>query len=443
MASNSGLTGSGQRAPGVARGRDDGVMSRSMPALAGIVATVLLSLAPPAAAAPPAGACATAEGAHPVVAELPWAQRTLDPRRVWTHSTGAGVTVAVVDSGVDAGHPQLAGKVLPGKDFFLAGDLPGDFDCASHGTAVAGIIAAAPQAGVGFQGLAPGATVLPVRITDRDLADDGHPTPIDPVVLARGIWYAADSGAKVLNLSLSGYADDPMVHDAIRHAQQNDVLVVAAVGNRGSGPSYPAMYDGVLGVGSIDIGGHRAQGSQVGSYVDIVAPGAGVLSTTRAGGHDYFDGTSFAAPFVTATAALVRAAAPNLSAAEVADRLIATATPMPGGAGSLEYGAGLVDPYRAVTEGLTTRPAAPLPSVVPTTRDHEAESVAAWWARQGSAARAGVAVALAATLLGTALIVVLRRGKRRRWTPARTRPLPPRPDREPVAAEPFLLPGGH
>ncbi len=419
-------------------------MSRTLPALVGVVAAVLVSLAPPAAAAPPAGTCSTAaEGAHSVVAELPWAQRALDPRRVWTHSTGAGVTVAVVDSGVDAGHPQLAGKVLPGRDFFLAGDLPGDFDCASHGTAVAGIIAAAPRAGVGFQGLAPGATVLPVRITDRDLADDGRPTPIDPVVLARGIWYAADSGAKVLNLSLSGYADDVLVHDAIRHAQQNDVLVVAAVGNRSSGPSYPAMYDGVLGVGSIDISGHRAQGSQVGSYVDIVAPGAGVLSTTRAGGHDYFDGTSFAAPFVAATAALVRQAEPGLDAAQVADRLIATATPMPGGAGSLEYGAGLVDPYRAVTEGLTARPAAALPSVTPTPPDRAAESVAAWWAGQGATARAGVAVALAATLLGTALIVVLRRGRRRRWTPARTRPLPPRPDREPVAAEPFLLPGGH
>ena len=134
---------------------------------------------------------------------------------------------------------------------------------------------------------------------------------------------------------------------------------------------------------------------------------------------------------------------PDLSAAQVAGRLIATATPMPGGAGSLEYGAGLVDPYRAVTEGLTARPAAPLPSVVPAAPDPAARSVAAWWARQGSVARSGVAVALAATLLGTVVLVVLRRGKRRRWTPARTRPLPPRPDREPVAAEPFLLPGRH
>lgn len=116
-----------------------------------------------ATAAPPPGACGNPAPASPAVTELPWAQKTLDARSVHEHATGAGVVVAVVDSGVDADHPQLAGKVLRGQDFFLVGDLPGGFDCVSHGTGVASIIAARPVSGIGFAGLAPDATILPVR----------------------------------------------------------------------------------------------------------------------------------------------------------------------------------------------------------------------------------------------------------------------------------------
>jgi type VII secretion-associated serine protease mycosin len=398
-----------------------------------------------AAAAPPEGACRNPEPAHPVVAAEPWAQQLFDLRRTWTHSTGAGVLVAVVDSGVDADHPQLAGKVLPGSDFFLVGDYPGNFDCVSHGTAVASIIAASPAAGVGFRGIAPDARILPVRITDRELNDGGDPTPIDPAAIADGIRYAADQDAKVINVSLSGYGDYTVIREAIAYAQSRDALLVAAVGNRqqdgaDGAPSFPAGYDGVLGVGSVDIAGARSGNSQIGPYVDLVAPGDGVLAATRAGGHDYQKGTSFAAPFVAGTAALVRAAWPELTAPQVAQRLTATAAPARGGKDSPEYGAGVVDPYRAVTEGLTGDEPAAMPRVATPVPDQDALREAAWWSDMGAGAKIGAGAVVLAIVVAAVLAAVLPRGRRRRWVPVRATPLPAEPVREEPPEEMFLFP---
>jgi membrane-anchored mycosin MYCP len=385
--------------------------------------------APSAAAKPPKGACSNPDPARPAVRELPWAQRYLAPERAWPFSSGAGVTVAVVDSGVDADHPQLRrkGKVLRGRDFFLVGTLPGNYDCVSHGTGVASIIAADKLDGVGFHGVAPQAKILPVRISDREMTDNGDTRVIDPDVLARGIRYAADQGAKVISLSLSGLRDHKQVRAAIQYAQKKDALVVAAVGNSQNEndgaadlPSYPAAYDGVLGVGAIDIAGARSNNSQIGRYVDLVAPGDGVLSATRMAGHQYVRGTSFAAPFVSGTAALVRSAWPELDAQQVTQRLLATATPARGGPGSLAYGAGVVDPYRAVTEGMGEKTPAPMPDAERTTPDPAVVAEEAWWHDTGTRARTiglltlgGAAVAGG---LGTALVL----GRRRRWRPDRT-----------------------
>ncbi|GAB3413854.1 hypothetical protein GCM10027569_33600 [Flindersiella endophytica] len=383
---------------------------------------------PSAAAKPPKGACTNPEPARPVVRQLPWAQQYLDPERAWPFSTGAGVTVAVVDSGVDADHPQLRrkGKVLRGRDFFLVGRLPGNYDCVSHGTGVASIIAGDKLDRIGFHGVAPNARILPVRISDREMTDNGDTRVIDPNVLARGIRYAADQGAKVINLSLSGLRDHKQVRAAIQYAQKKDVLIVAAVGNaQGENdgapdlPSYPAAYEGVLGVGAIDIAGARSNNSQIGRYVDLVAPGDGVLTATRQAGHQYVRGTSFAAPFVSGTAALVRSAWPELTAQQVTQRLLATATPARGGPGSLAYGAGVVDPYRAVTEGMGGRTPAAVPDAERTTPDPAVVAEAAWWDDAGTHARTigllTLGGAAMAGLLGIALVL----GRRRRWRPAR------------------------
>jgi membrane-anchored mycosin MYCP len=376
-----------------------------------------------AAAAPPDGACrGNPDPARETVAELPWAQQLLDLAHTWPHSTGAGITVAVVDSGVDADHPQLQGKVLPGQDFYLVGDLPGNFDCVSHGTAVASIIAASPASGVGFRGVAPDARILPVRITDRELSDEGQTTPINPDVVAQGIRYAADNGATVINLSLSGYGDFAAIGAAVAYAQSKDALVVAAVGNRaklGPVPSFPASYDGVLGVGSITIGGVRAGDSQTGPYVDVVAPGEDVLAASRVGGHDYWAGTSFAAPFVAGVAALVRSAWPKMTAPEVAARILATADPAPGGRGSHEYGAGVVDPYRAVTEDLSAAGPLALPAVAVPPTDHAAVQDSAWRDEMGVGAKIGAGFVVLAIVVTALLGWFLPRGSRRRWRAGR------------------------
>ncbi|MFD2799801.1 type VII secretion-associated serine protease mycosin [Prauserella oleivorans] len=400
-----------------------------------------------AAAAPPAGACGPVDPASPAVTELPWAQRTLDAGRVREHGTGAGVVVAVIDSGVDADHPQLRapGTVLRGQDFFLVGDLPGSFDCVSHGTAVASIIAARPADGVGFAGLAPDATILPVRVSDRDVAADGDGQAIDPEVLARGIWYAADQGADVINLSVAGGLDNRFVRDAIRHARAEDVVVVAAVGNaqQGTAPgpvTYPAGYDGVLGAGAVDMAGTRLPSSQIGPQVDLVAPGGGVLAAARAGGHQYRDGTSFAAPFVSATAALVRSAYPELSADEVAARILATATPAPGGRDSAAYGAGLVNPYRALTDGLVDAAPASVPRVDRPVPDAAHLRLAEWWEGTTSASRLVAVLTAAAAVLGVVAAVVVVRGRRAHWHPRRAVLPPVEPPRDDLPDELFLVP---
>lgn len=400
--------------------------------IAGALSAVPLVLSTtPATAVPPAGLCSRADPARPPVADLPWAQRRLDPARAWPYSTGAGVTVAVIDTGVDADHPQLRGRVLPGEDYYNVGVPRANFDCDSHGTAVASIIAAANTPEVGFRGVAPGARILPVRVADRGV-NDGEATELDPVVIDRAIRYAVWRRAKVINLSFAGTRDYRLVRDAIAYAQSYDVLVVAAVGNdqergKASRPTYPAGYDGVVGVGSIDQEGRRVDGSRIGPYVDLVAPGDAVLGATRRGGHNYWDGTSFATPFVAATAALVRAAWPQLSARQVAARLAATASVAPGGSDPEQYGAGVVDPYRAVTDGLTARAPAPVPAAEPQAGDPVAEQAAALRERMESAGLRTGGIATGAMLLLLVLVAAARSGIRRGWRA--TRPELPAADR--------------
>lgn len=394
------------------------------------MSAVALALGPSAttaSAAPPKGACTNPDPGRPVERSLPWAQELLKPQRAWPFSTGAGVTVAVVDSGVDADQPQLRrpGKVLRGRDFYLVGTLPGNYDCVSHGTGVAGIIAADRATGIGFQGIAPGARILPVRVSERETSDNGQTEVIPPQILAKGIRFAVDSGARVINLSMSGNQDQAPVRAAIAYAVAKDVVVVAAAGNQqtntsGILPSYPAQYPGVLGVGAIDIAGKRLGASQLGPYVDLVAPGAGVLTTTRRTGHAYSDGTSFAAPFVAGSAALVRAAYPKMTAAQVIQRLQATATPARGGAGSAEYGAGIVDPYRAVTEGMIGAAARKLPAMQAAPVDQQLLDHGAWWRAAGLDARWMTGLAVGGTALIILFTTLLVGGHRRRWQAGRS-----------------------
>ncbi|MBM0235840.1 type VII secretion-associated serine protease mycosin, partial [Micromonospora sp. STR1_7] len=331
--------------------------SIARPVLAGLAASLLTAPALPVGAADAAlraaPTCATPLAPVRPVAALPWTQQRYDPARLAPLATGAGVTVAVVDSGVDRAHPQLAGQVLAGTDLLDSGG-DGSRDCAGHGTGVASIIAAQPRSGVAFHGLAPGARILPVRVSEQQVVQGRESgRTVSAAEFARAIRWAVDHDADVVNLSVVLYADDPAVQSAVAYAVQRNVVLVAAAGNlhdSGDPRPFPAAYDGVLGVGAIGADGVRAAFSQTGPYVDLVAPGSEVLVAAPGQGHQRVEGTSYAAPFVAATAALLRQYRPELTAAQVAERIIATADPAPGPGHGGGYGAGVLNPYRAVTE---------------------------------------------------------------------------------------------
>jgi hypothetical protein len=235
--------------------------------------------------------------------------------------------VAVVDTDVDAGQPDLAGKVVVGQNF--SGDSTPDPE--GHGTAVAGIISAQPDNGIGIAGLGWSTRVLSVRVLDSQGA--GLASSI-----AQGIRYAADyPGVRVINLSLQQDANDAgrvstELSDAISYALQRGVVMVSAAGNQArTEPSYPASFPGVISVGAVDSADQTASFSNRGTWVDIAAPGVGVLTVSP--GCDCWvapDGTSFATPFVSAAAALLLSVNPGMTPAQVAARLESTADLVPG-----------------------------------------------------------------------------------------------------------------
>ena len=288
-----------------------------------------------------------------------WALNVLSAENTWVHSQGAGVTVAVIDTGVSA-EPDLAGQLLPGIDYVSPGG-DGTNDQNGHGTHVAGIIAALANNAIGIAGLAPRAKILPVRVLDG--TGSGYDSDI-----ATGIDYAADNGAKVINLSFGGPDNDPILSAAITYAQSKGALIVAAAGNSkttGNAPSYPAAYPGVLAVGATDSTSAVAYFSNTGAYVQIAAPGVGIVSTYP-GGYATLSGTSMASPYVAATAALVESADPALTATAVAADLTKTADDLAPKGRDDASGAGLVDPLNAVCAVTSCTTATPTPTPTPT-----------------------------------------------------------------------------
>lgn len=276
---------------------------------------------------------------------LPWAQQVLAPQRAWPLTTGAKVVVAVVDTGVDAHTPQLAGRVLAGTDVLHSGG-PGNSDCYGHGTFVAGIIAAAPANGTGFTGVAPGAMIMPIRAATS--SED-----VTGATIASGIQAAVDAGARVINVSASTTASNPALAAAVNYAESRDAVVVASAANsakNGDPVTYPASYPTVISVGAVDSAGQRADFSQTGAYLKLVAPGVNVESIGPGGpGQWQGSGTSYAAPFVSGVVALVRAYRPGLSAAQVRHRLEATADHPAATMPDPEFGFGTVNPLAAVS----------------------------------------------------------------------------------------------
>jgi type VII secretion-associated serine protease mycosin len=287
---------------------------------------------------------ATAAPRAPAAEQWTLDAQHFDSTRVWPLSTGHNVTVAIVDSGVDAHHPDLIGRVLPGADFTGdAADGRVDLSANAHGTSVAGIIAGTGAGPDGITGLAPDVAILPVRISDN-LASD-------PTQLAQGIDYANNHGAQVINVSFCASILNPQVRTAVEAAIQHDIVVVAAAGNDGLAgnlPQYPAALPGVVAVAASDVHGNLWSKNESGPYLGLTAPGVDIYTTGLQGGHLRATGTSFAAPQVAATAALLRSRYPAETATQIISRLTSTAHPS-GQGRSAQWGFGIVDPYQALT----------------------------------------------------------------------------------------------
>jgi subtilisin family serine protease len=242
--------------------------------------------------------------------------RTVNVPAAWDETTGSeDVVVAVLDSGVDALHPDLAGRLVAGRNV-VAGNND-TADPAGHGTRMAGILGAVTNNGLGIAGVAWAAKIMPVKVTKPSgVATDGD--------VAAGIVWAVDHDADVISISLSApIKNNDVMQHAVDYAIARDVLVVVAAGNRGSDvPEYPGASRGVVAVGATDASGHRTPFSNFGGWVDVNAPGV-ELVTTKPGSRDFttVSGTSAATALVAGVAVLLRAAHPQAGQADIADRL--------------------------------------------------------------------------------------------------------------------------
>jgi subtilisin family serine protease len=265
-----------------------------------------------------------------------WGLDALGAAAAWTVTRGAGITVAVVDTGV-APVPDLAGRMLAGWNVITSNDVAADDN--GHGTHVAGTIAEVEGNGLAEAGIAPEASILPVKV----LGADGSGSDAD---VAAGIVWAADHGARIVNLSLGGPDSSTVLSDAVVYARGKGVLIVAAAGNDGGSVGDPARLPGVLAVGAVDSALVRAPFSAGGRALDLVAPGVGIVQQTLDGAGGYadrsFSGTSMASPHVAGVAALVLAAGRATTSTGVARLLARTALDLGVAGKDAAYGAGLV-----------------------------------------------------------------------------------------------------
>ncbi|WNS43792.1 S8 family peptidase [Paenibacillus sp. MMS20-IR301] len=270
-----------------------------------------------------------------------WNLPAIETGQGWNLSKGSKeVIVAVVDTGVQGNHPDLAGRLLTGYNAITSGSTPDDD--VGHGTHVAGIIGALTNNGEGVAGISWYNKILPVKALDNSGAGTTYS-------VAEGIIWAADHGAKVINLSLGNYADSQFLHDAIKYAYDRDIVIVSASGNDNTErPGYPAAYEEVIAVAATNSTGDRASFSNYGDYIDVAAPGESIASTYPDNQYAALSGTSMASPHVAALAGLVRSLNPALTNKEVMELLTANAVDLGDAGHDKYYGWGQVDIYKTL-----------------------------------------------------------------------------------------------
>lgn len=413
---------------------------RGAAVVVGIVA--MLGVIPPASAATDAASTPIVDagqqctpGEQVFVSAASYLVDRLGLDEAWTLSRGEGVTVAVVDSGVEAGNAHLAGALVPGASTFGDGSAAADDDLFGHGTAVAGLIAARQIDGSGVVGVAPEALIMPVRAfqaapedgqSSRDLAAPSAAS------VASGIRWAADHGAQIINVSLSDDQSADLYADAVSYAHDRGSLVIASAGNRNTADSnsadpehfYPGELDGALAVaGVLQDGTWSADSSYAGAHVDIAAPGQAMPSAYISGGDCVFNGdsasSSYATAVVSGAAALVAARYPDESPDEWAFRLTQSAMRVSPAERSDTVGWGEVRPAAAlalVDDGtLPGPPSAAFPAPEPAPTEARTIGVGPGADPLGPArAIVGWGVGVAATISTVMLLVARARGRRTR-----------------------------
>jgi type VII secretion-associated serine protease mycosin len=299
-----------------------------------------------------AGAPAHAE----TIREQQWFLDAMKAEQMWQVSTGKGITVAVIDSGVAPATPDLKGQVLPGKDYAenQSGDEHTDYD--GHGTGMAALIAGtgAYGGGTGSFGLAPGAKILPIRMPKSGTAaNQAEGDKRFNKFLPKAIHYAADADAKVINISLARSEGSPQLTKAVKYALDKGALIFAGVGNEGDEANqamYPAATPGVVGVGAVGRDLRRTDESQYGPQVDMAAPGEDIVAACAGGtGFCKSHGTSDATAIASASAALIWSKHPTWTNNQVLKVMLNTiGAPTDGSKRNDSIGYGIVRPRIAL-----------------------------------------------------------------------------------------------
>jgi subtilisin family serine protease len=398
----------------------------------------------------PAIATAAAPAGHGnTVRDREWWLAGLHVTQAWQKTEGSGITVAILGTGVDASYPGLAGSVITGPDYTGSGRTPGGAYWGAEGTAVAGVIAS-HEPGSGLVGVAPAAKILSVRVTlefNDPLASDQAISRRLPQAIANGIRYAADHGARVIDLpldpgtlgltsqgDLAAAGGSPAERAAVGYALSKGIVLVAPAGDDGQGSdlvNYPAAYSGVIAVGAVGRTGQLASFSSRRSYASLTAPGVSLVTATPPAGLGTISSTSTASGIVAGLAALVLARFPHLTVAQVTQALTESTVAGASGAGlpplparsAAGTGYGTVDAIRAVDmAAIITTASQPHQQPAPVAASHQPARHAAAAPRRpaastlaGSVLRDAVAaVAGLIVLLVIALLVVRSRRERSR-----------------------------
>lgn len=278
-----------------------------------------------------------------------WHLKRVQAPEAWAATTGVGVTIAIIDSGIDAQHPDLKGRVLPGWN--VLEDQPDTTDATGHGTAVAGAAAAGFSQAQGAAGVAAGARILPLKVTNGT----GH-TSINAVVKA--IYRAADQGARVVNVSFEVVASHPAVLRAALYLQERGGVLVVPSGNRGERLTL-APSPAVITVAATDQDDEHPRWSTQGAHVSVSAPGKDLLVAVRGGRHGTVTGTSYASPLVAGVLALMIAAHPEATPQQLRQALESSALDLGEPGHDPAFGHGRIDAQAALRALAQQRQAQP------------------------------------------------------------------------------------